>query len=347
MDKIKKIRMRDIPKFAPSIDQQGGVVINPRQIPAFKDGKQANPFTTNDQRNVSKSFAAENAPKQLQGIANPETLFEFKINDRVIQYPDPKKPPEDPFKNMLNQGIYPSPYVPIPNPYYPNMQNPMYPWTHMPQNNVPLIKKYNISISNANGDLTKIHDLYEDVLPSVNGIIQKTLTTLSERTIIYQYLRSIFIRHNDGEDISIGNKYPSNVQRTELTNLLSHIKLMEINPCHFSRITNNPYKTLPDDFLMYRSCYPVRLNKNNGIVTCAQDNIGINIRIYQMKVLDIMANKMSDGFQKKDCDLWREIAYYEYVREKIIKPKRCPNFVMMYAWYQTVKTGIDFMKLKK
>jgi hypothetical protein len=227
------------------------------------------------------------------------------------------------------------------------MQNPMYPWSYMPNQNVPIIKKYNISISNENGDLTKIHDLYEDVLPTVNGIVQKTLTTIVERMIMYQYLRSIFVKRYDGEQIVMGTNKINASQRSELTNLLSHIKLMELNPYHFSRLTNNPYKTLPDNFLMFRSCYPIRLNRNNNGITCAPDNIGLNIRIYQMKVLDLLAGKLGTNLKKTACDLWREIAYYEYIREHIIKPKRCPNFIMMHSWYQTAKSGIDFLKLKR
>lgn len=300
---------------------------------------------SNDQLAVNKSFATEKTAR-LGQMPDPQTLFEFKINDNVIKYPDPRKPPDDPMKGILQQGIYPNPYVPIPNPFYPNMQNPMYPWSYAP-NQIPLIKKYNISISNANGDLTKIHDLFEDALPQVNGITQKTLTTLSERSIIYQYLRSIFIKHSDGEDIQMGDKYPSNGQRTELTNLLSHIKLMDINPYHFSRVTNNPYSTLPDNFVMFRSCYPIRMNMQNNVVQCALDNIGINIRIYQMSIMDILADKIGKNIEKKDSNVWREIAYYEFIRESIIKPKICPNFVTPYAWYITLKSGFDFMKLKQ
>jgi len=341
-DRRKIIRQREIPMYR-GMEQSGGMVMNPRVIPQFKDGKQSNPFITNDQRVVKNMLTAESGPRVGQAPA-PDTLFEFKINDKVIKYPEPKTRAEDPFKAMMNEGIYPSPYVPIPNPLYPNMGNPMYPWSYVPNNNVPLIKKYNISISNAGGDLTKLHDLYEDVLPSIGGIVQKSLTTLAERTIIYQYLRSIFIKHNDGENISIGVADTS--QKSELTNLLSHIKLMEINPYHFSRITTNPYKTLPENFLMFRSCYPVRLNRNNGLVTCAPDNLGIHIRIYQMRVLDILADTFGEKLKKNDCDLWREMAYYEYITEKILKPKKCPNFIMMFAWYKTLKSGVDFIKLR-
>ena len=315
----------------------------------FKDGKQNNPFMSNDQKAVNKTYIAEKQSKLGVQNHNP-TLFEFKINDTVVKYPDDKSGgiKEDPYKSMINQGIYPSPYVPVPNPFYPNIQNPLQPWSYQ-NNQIPIIKKYNISISNANGDLEKLHDLYEDVLPQVNGITQKTLVTLSERHIIYQYLRSIFIIHSDGEDINIGGggKYPINGQRKELTNLLSHIKLMDINPYHFSRITNNPYTTIPDNFLMFRSCYPVRMNMQNNVVQCAQDNIGLNIRIYQMKIMDILANNLGSLLEKKDTDLWREIAYYEFIRENILKRKVSPNFVMIYAWYMTLKSGVDFDKLKR
>jgi len=314
----------------------------PRQIPMFKDGG-SNNIVTNLSKQDADKFQLEERERK-QALNNPPTMFEFKINDNVLKYPAQKPIPENPFNTMLAQGIYPTPYVPIPNPYYPT-QNPMYPYSYMP-NQIPIIKKYNINISNTNGDIEKIHDLYEDVLPQVNGIIQKTLTTLSERSIICQYLRSIFIKHTDGEDIQVGGSNNSS-SRQELVNLLSHIKLMEINPYHFSNLTNNPYKTLPDDFLMFRSCYPVKLNMMNNQVQCAVDNISVNIRIYQMKVYDILADKVGNKLTRNDSDLWREVSYYEFIKEEILKKKICPNFIMMYAWYVTLKSGVDFVKLKK
>jgi len=329
-------------------NQKGGLNIVPKQIPMFKDGKATNPFMSNDQQAVNKAFATEKNVRQMQQQQQQvPTLLELKINDQIIQYPDPKKPQAsmDPVKLYEKQGIYPSPYVPIPNPFYPTGVNPYFPYSYQ-MGQMPLIKKYNITISNENGDLTKLHDLYEDVLPQKNGIVQKTLTTIAERTIIYQYLRSIFVRHNDGEDISFNQSTNSNTYKPELVSLLSHIKIMEFNPYHFSRITNNPYSTIPDSFVMFRSCYPIRLG-TNGSVQCALDNINLNIRIYQLRVMDVLANKVGYFMRKLDCDTWREIAYYEFIREKIIKSKVCPNFIMVYSWYMTYKSGVDFMKLKQ
>lgn len=272
-------------------------------------------------------------------------LFELKINDNLYKYPAPVPIQPDPDKVMASQGIYPANYVPIANPFAPTIHNALIPWQYAP-NNVPIIKKYNIQLSNANGDYTKIAQIYEDVLPTVNGIIQKNLTSINERLIIHNFLRSIFIRKFDGEEISInGNNKNSIRAKHELNNLLSHIKLMDINPYHFSRIQNNAYKTLPKDFVMFRSCYPVRHERMYNNIQCAENNIGINIRVYRMLVMDMNANKIGSRLKKIHCDLWREIFYYEYIREEIIKKKICPNFVLMYSYYTSENTGIDFDKL--
>lgn len=333
-------------------DLKGGAQIVPRIIPSYKDTRVNNPFTTNDQKQIynkekaQKEQAANNAANNAANQV--PTLFEFKINDTVVKYPDQKP------KQSNDQGIYPLPFVPVTNPFYP-IPGPLIPANGpyaFANNQIPIIKKYNISMSNVNGDLVKLSNLFEDVLPQINGITQKTLTTLSERKIINQYLRSLFIKHSDGENIDMASnsKLPSgrpDPLRSEMTNLLSHVKLMEINPYHFSRLTHNPYKTLPNNFLMFRSCYPIRLHTQYNSVQCAQDNIGLHIRIYQMKIIDILANRLGTNITKKDSDMWREIAFYEFMRENILKQNICPNFTMMYAWYVTYKSGIDFEKLKR
>lgn len=336
-------------------------------VPQFNDTKANNPFTSTDQKQVYKAQMQEKFPKQQMSLANdplneiytnqnvppvppaqlkaqnkPPTLFEFKINDQTYEQKG-QKPPADPMKKIMDQGVYPLNMVPVPNPLigYGNLGAAY----NIQQQ--PIVKNYNITMSNATGDLVKLHDLYEDILPQVNGIVQKNLTTIGERKVIYQYLRSLFIKHTDGEEISIVDTSIRNSQaRTELLNLLSHIKMMDINPYHFSGISTNPYKTLPSDFIMFRSCYPMRLTEYNS-TKCAPDNIGLNIRIYQMRVMDILAEKFSDKLKRNDCDLWREIGYYEFVREEIIKKNICPNFIMINSWYITKKSGVDFEKLKK
>ena len=58
----------------------------------------------------------------------------------------------------------------------------MYPWIFTP-NNVPVIKNYNVSLSNPSGNHVQISDLYEDMLPaskfkntSITGVYSRIIT---------------------------------------------------------------------------------------------------------------------------------------------------------------------------
>ena len=234
--------------------------------------------------------------------------------------------------------IYPSPYVPIPNPYYP-LGNSMMPWQYTP-NNVPIIKRYNISLGNGNGDITKIASLYEDILPSVGNVSLNTFNTLKERLIIHNYIRSIFIKTGDGEELLINGG--ANNSNSEIINLLSHVKLLEINPYHYNKVIENPYKTLPNNFVMYRSCYPIKMGSSN-IVNCALSSIGMNIRIHLLSKNDELLNK-SDNLTRYKSDIWRELDYYQYIKEEIIKTGLSPNFITLHSFYLTKNTGINFKK---
>ena len=49
----------------------------------------------------------------------------------------------------------------------------------------------------------------------------------------------------------------------------------------------------------------------------------------------------------KEYDVWRELAYYEYVRENILKKKQSPNFPILYAFFLSPNRNINFFSLKK
>jgi hypothetical protein len=295
------------------------------------------PFKTNQQLNIErrekeeKSNALDNfasIKSQIQEQTQAP-LLEFKLNQPQMASNVPMAP---------NQ-IYPSPYVPIPNPYYPLGPNPMMPWQYTP-NNVPVIKKYNISLGNGNGDITKLASLYEDILPSEGNVINNTFNTLKERKIIHHWIRSIFIKTGDGEELLINGG--SNNSGSEITNLLSHVKLLEINPYHYNKLTDNPYKTLPVNFVMYRSCYPIKLSTSN-IVECSKSSIGMNVRIYLLSKYDDDIES-GIGLPRYNSDIWRELDYYQFVREEIIKRNISPNFITLHSYYMTKNTGINFKK---
>jgi len=290
------------------------------------------PFVTNQQLETShrekeeqKNLLENNAAIKRQTIPE-EPLLELKLNQPVT------KP-----TTSTAQEIYPSAYVPLPNPYYPYAANMMTPWSFTP-NNVPVIKKYNISLGGS-GDISRMANLYEDILPSQGSAILNTFNTLKERKILNEYIRSIFIRTGDGEEIMIDNNL--NRGNIEVTNLLSHLKLLDINPHHYSKLAENPYSTLPLNYVSYKSCYPIKVGQFNNI-ECSKSNVGMIVRIYLLSQQDV-----DSTIKKQLSDVWRELFYYQFVREEIIKPNLSPNFVMLHSHYLTKNTGIDFKKFKE
>lgn len=271
-----------------------------------------------------------------------QRVIDNKLVDLQVYEPSrPKPKPQGPY-------IDPQKFVPITtqNPYFPaqfaQQGMPVFPYQfyHTPNQNtnapMPLVKNYSINASGPAADHSKLSMIYEDVLP--NTQFGGTSLTISERTGMLNFVRSVMIKHHDGEDISLEDGDNS---------LLSYLKLLELNPYSEQSISNNPYKGLPKGMLVYRSCYPIRYDEDTGGVKCAKDSLGMNVRIYKMTQEELSVNRNRGTNQKYyDFNLWREIAYYEYVREEIVKRKVSPNFVMMYSYYISEKSGIDFDKLE-
>ncbi len=207
-----------------------------------------------------------------------------------------------------------------------------------------IIKNYSISAPGPVGLHEKISYIYEDMLPTIN--IPGKITTLKERNSLQGYLRSILFPRGDGEDINLDERSNS---------ILQHIKYMDLNPYNTYDLERNPYKTLPENFLLYRSCYPIK--KEGSTTQCAKNSIGMNLRIYKLDYEAYAIHKsVPIGFDstgkpilstKKytDFDSWREVLYYKYVRDYIIKKEKCPNFVNLLGYYINEKSQIDFDKI--
>lgn len=248
-----------------------------------------------------------------------------------IQMYEPSKPPRK--RPMVN----PSLYMPIQtaHPFLP----PQYqgfgagPYYHVP--GVPkILKPYVINISGPVADHGKVNTVMEDILPSKE--FTNTSLTLGERLSILEFVRSVFVRQHDGEDIDL--------EGTKDNSLLSYLKFMELNPYNTNEYTNNPYKSLPDDMLIYRSCYPIRYDKYTNSVNCAKNSVGMNVRIYRLSVSEYRIKK-EEKLNYYDFDTWRELAYYEYIREQILKEMVCPNFPIIYAYFVCEHCNIDFDKI--
>jgi len=268
---------------------------------------------------------------QFKAPYNPQSANKPLVDLQVYQPPRPKPKSFD-----ERQSANPAMYMPIPTmgPWVPPQYNPYWPSFYSPQIVNPVIKTYSINAGGPFADHAKLSAIYEDILPSKQFV--NTYHTIGERINIHNFVRSVFIKHHDGEDIDLDGRGKNS--------LLSYLKFLELNPYKTNQFKDNPYIGLPDNMLIYRSCYPIRYDEKTNCIQCAPNSLGMNIRIYNLTVGEYNIKKLEQG-DFSDYDVWREVTYYEYIREYVVKKGVCPNFIVMYCYYICEQCNIDFDKL--
>lgn len=309
-----------------NISQKGG---GEKIIPEFIEEK-TNPTIPIEQREIQNQRFAEKAQSYDRQKQQQDKQL---INLQVYQ---PQKPKQEQQK-YDNINFYPPMNI---NPFYPpqyansllppalSMLGSMYPMT------VNVNKIYEINGTGPTGQHNKLMMIYEDILPEKT--LKATFKTLGERLTQIQFVRNILFYQGDGTETSLDGSTPNS--------LLSYMKFLDLNPYFTTKYSSNPYKGLPDGFLLYRTCYPIKRTEPFGNPVCARDSMSLNVRVYKLNAGGYLLNKQNN--QKfHEYNQWREIVYYEYIREYVIKKKLCPNFVTMYGYYLCKKSNIDFDKI--
>lgn len=208
--------------------------------------------------------------------------------------------------------------------------------SYVPNVKIPVQQVYNIQMQGPVGGHVEMNRVYEDLLPGKEHKLSST--TLGERIQTYDYVRQILLKIGDGEDISIENNRDNN--------LLGYIKLVGLNPDHYSPIYYNPYRGLPYGLLIYKACFPIRLDQPSQTIICAKNSIGLNIRLYALSYAEYYSRIEFQQTYYVEYDVWRELRFYEYIKENILKTRQSPNFVMLYAYFMSSNRKIDFFLLK-
>lgn len=270
-------------------------------------------------------------PKTFGGPSNQGAPGGFQkppfLTIQVAEQPKPKPAVPVPLQFFPSATVYPA-YAGPGQSYQPgNMSAP-----------VNVVNQLVIGDQNPYQNHQHIHMIYEDVLPMKH--LPNSLNTLSERLTLFSFIKGIILQGKDGETIPF---------RNGPNNLFDKLKATELNPYHLSDISvrNNPYLTLPKNMLIYRSCYPIKRDESRvDAVTCAPNSIGMNLRLYRLTQGEMMINR-NGASTLSDSEVWREIMYYEYVRENIIRRKQSPNFVMMIGYALCNDSEIDFEKIEE
>ena len=266
------------------------------------------PFISNDQRKVNEIRAKENPIKE------PPVLLEQKLYDVSQTRPPPRQQP-------LTIPLF---------DHDSRIANKYVPYSDL-VNQPPIQKVYNLSFTNPLGSYTTLNKVFEDILPS--DMMSFSMTTVYERLQTINYLRNNLISHHDGEDTNIKGGTDS---------LLSYIKIMDINP--YSLKTNR-LADLPMNFLLYRAAYPVKFDEKYKQISLSKSSMGINIRIYMLTHGDLEYYNMPN-MDHEDYDIWREIKYYDWVKDNIIKRKVSPNFIAPILYKIDPKTNLDWIMIE-
>jgi len=280
-----------------------------------------NPFTTN----TAKEVYAKNKPYQKQEAPmQPGQTLKLEVFNPP---PEQATNPSMPYQPYMLSGL---------NPTLQQLFSPTSVPTYGPNVQIPMQKVYQINMPGPSGDHVQMRRIYENVLPGKDN--RYTFVTLGERLKMYDYVRQILVKMYDGEEISLD----SDGQRS----LMSQIKYLHLNPNYYSTVNKNPYAGLPFGLLIYNSCFPIKMDKPSQSIICAKDSIGLNIRLYSLSLAEYLSHKLRQPIYK--CyDVWRELIYYEYMREYILKKKKSPNFILMYTFFMSANAKIDFYALKK
>ena len=257
---------------------------------------------------------------------NPQNSKKYDLN-KTLEPPVEKFEIKKSFDTDFDTPDIPPGMIPL---YDPNntLLSSMAPYNFIP-NQPPIHKIYNISLSDPLGNHSLINKVYEDVLPGDQTTY--SFIKLNEREAIKYFMRNSILDKYDGEEFSLkgGDK-----------SLLSWVKIFDINPY---TLGSSPYEDIPYNFLLYRSAYPIRYNKEAHVLKTTPNSMAFNLRIYKLSVGAIKYLNIESN-DRYYFDVWRDIEYYNWVNT-IIKRKISPNFINLILYILDNKSKIGFKDL--
>jgi hypothetical protein len=289
-----------------------------KTIPMFQVDDN-NPSIPMEQKELTQSKSGQHPPQPFLSL-------------QVSQPPPPKKPAPTPLQFFPTATVYPSAYPQVPTQTQPlgTFQAP-----------INVVNQLVIGDQNPHQNHGSIGRIYEDVLPLKH--LPNTVHTISDRLVLGTFIKNVILMGKDGAIIPF---------RGGDVSLYDRLKTTKLNPYHSINddvLKNNPYFSLPKNMLLFQSCYPIKrdfASQSMDTVICAKDSIGMNLRLYRLTQGEMQINR-SDKSLIYDSEVWREIMYYEYVRENIIKRKESPNFVMMFGYTLCKDSAINFDEIEQ
>lgn len=249
--------------------------------------------------------------------------------------------PEDIFSNQslylpfgvsnFNPGGFPKFF----DPYGPKLNDQYYKMGGEHAMPVGFIKNYNIFTDNIRDYQTKVLPiLYEDSIP-LRGA-SHTYKTIDERKFLYEYVKANLVSYEEGEEGCMSGNNG--------VNLLRQLKRLSYDPVNYNILYTNPLQGLEPGIRIYRSCYPITTDRQK-LTICAKGSVGLHIKFYDKNYYNNIAIINNLTQLQKFYEL--EKNYYIKIREEVVLKKVCPNFVLMYTYYNCNRCNEPFKELDK
>lgn len=268
--------------------------------------------------------------KQCGGINMNATTTNVPYNK-----PEHKGKPEPmPYINLqVYQQQKPRPTAPpMPPPSIP--QQPIY--NVLPNNTIiPTVLNSNVTNyieipeQNPHNIATLANPYIEALTPFSK--LSSVIENIKDRQTMSKYIKDTLLYGSDGIDATHS--------KGSLDSILKIIKSKTVNPYKTQHTGDsfNPYKNIPPNFLIYQSCFPIKLTAQG--VQCHTNSTELNIRLYRLNISESNQNISNSLGTSK---VWQEIKLYEYIKNNIILTKECPNFSMIHGYNKCNDKTIRF-----
>lgn len=208
-------------------------------------------------------------------------------------------------------------------------------------NEIPLQKVYNINLGNASNKHTTLNTIYEDIIPG--DPYTYSMVKISERQHLLKFIKNVVLQNNDTENLTLQSD-------PNVKSIQSFFRILSFNP--YNNKNTNPYQNLPINFLLYNLAYPVRYDGSS--VNIAKNSLGLNLRIYSLSNGATLQNATLQtttlpprNITWHDYDVWREMFYYEYIRDVIMKRNISPNFITLFFYGNDTISRINYNELNR
>lgn len=205
---------------------------------------------------------------------------------------------------------------------------------------------YNIHHPAPNGNHEKANQVYMDIDPqNIYDVDKLYFYSNKTREEFMRFCRWKFVKNFNGEYIE--------PKEGNFNNFINHIKFLYINPLHDKSQGLNPYMTIHNGMLIYKSQFPILPDNKQGKSKNYKEPRNIDIRIYDMSFSEFFEvsysshNSKKSSFNMKNLkyDINKELVLYRKFN-KIVTNKESPNFTMMAAYFVTANQYIKSRQLQ-